>query len=181
MPLPPPVPREELHLRRIELRGYRREDGLFEIEGRVVDTKSHPMRLKSVDVTVPAGAAMHDMSVRLVLDEDLLVHDVVACSDAFPYPVCPEATASLAQLKGQRIGAGFSRFVRERLSGAQSCTHLMELLAPIATTAFQTLSPVRNSRPERLDKAGKPVKIDSCHAYAATGDIVRRHWPEFHK
>ena len=30
-----------LHLHRIEMRGYRRADGLYEIEGRVTDTKSH--------------------------------------------------------------------------------------------------------------------------------------------
>jgi hypothetical protein len=60
-----------------------------------------------------------------------------------PPPVPREATASLAQLKGLRIGAGFGRIARERLSGAQGCTHLNELLIPLATTAFQTLSPVR--------------------------------------
>jgi hypothetical protein len=160
MPLPPPpVPREELHLRQIELRGYRRNDGLYEIDARVTDTKSQPLQLKSRSETLPAGAP----------------------PDASPHPVCPEATASLAQLKGLRIGAGFGRIARERLSRAQGCTHLNELLIPLASTAFQTLSPVRNANPDRLDKNGRPLKIDSCYAYASTRELVRVNWPAFHK
>jgi len=33
------VAREELHFRRIDMRGYRRSDGLYEVEGRVTDVK----------------------------------------------------------------------------------------------------------------------------------------------
>jgi len=35
------VTRNELHFRRIDIRGFRRSDGLFEVEGRVVDRKPH--------------------------------------------------------------------------------------------------------------------------------------------
>ena len=43
MPLSPPAARDPLHTRRIEINGYRRADGLFDIEGRLTDTK--PFRL----------------------------------------------------------------------------------------------------------------------------------------
>ena len=33
------VTREELHFRRIDMRGWRRSDGLYEVEGRVIDHK----------------------------------------------------------------------------------------------------------------------------------------------
>ena len=36
---------------------------------------------------------------------------------------------------------------------------MVELLGPIATTAFQALAPVRFSRPEAVDGHGKPKKI----------------------
>jgi hypothetical protein len=168
VPLPAPVPREELHLRRIELRGYRRHDGLYEIEAHLTDSK-------------PQAAPLHDMWIRLVIDDELTVHDIVASTDASPYAACPEAVDTLAQLKGLRIGRGFGRIVRERLSGVQGCTHLTELLVPLATTAFQTLSDLRNARPDRLDANGKPVKIDSCYAYASTRELVRMRWPDFSK
>lgn len=74
MPLPASVPRDELHLRRIEVRGYRRHDGLYDIEARISDTKTDPMHLES-GAALPAGAPLHDMWVRLVLDDELTVHE----------------------------------------------------------------------------------------------------------
>src|SRR5258708_33648329 len=104
--LPPSVPRDELHLRRIELQGYRRVDGLFDVEARMIDTKTHELTLGSGRI-VPPGEPVHDMSIRLVVDEDLNVIDVVASTDASPFGICPEATATLQSMKGVRIGAGW--------------------------------------------------------------------------
>src|SRR3954468_10687043 len=179
MPLPPSVAREELHLRRIELRGYRRDDGLYDIEARMTDTKSHDLKLEHRE-TLPAGAPLHDMWMRLVVDEDLTVHDVVASTDAAPFAICPEATSTLAPLKGMRIGAGWTIAVKSLFAGARGCTHLTELLIPLATTAFQTLSQVRQARPATLNSRGRPVKIDSCYAYSSQRVVVERRWPEFY-
>jgi hypothetical protein len=177
MPLPPSVPREELHLRRIELRGYRRQDGRYDIEARMVDTKTSELTLPEGRV-VPAGAALHDMWVRLVVDEDLEVIDIVAATDASPFGLCREATATLQTMKGLRIAAGWSAAVRERLAGRNGCTHLTELLGPLATVAFQTLSQVRSANPMPVDANGRPRKIDSCYAYASDRGVVLSRWPE---
>lgn len=180
MPLPLSTERELLHIRQIALRGYRRADGLYDIEGRVTDTKEHPLRRPATDVDVPPGTALHDMWVRLVVDEDLVIRDIVVVTDASPQAACPEATATLMQLKGARIGPGWTRFVKERLGGSRSCTHLMELLMPIATAAYQTLSPVRLAKPDELGPTGRPLKIDSCYAYASDDQLVKQLWPQFH-
>ena len=176
MPLPPPLPRDELHLRRIEMRGYRRHDGLYDIEARITDTKSGTIALS--EKTVPAGVPIHDMWLRLVVDEDLTVHDVLAVTDASPHDVCPQAVEALAAVKGLRIGPGWSRALRDRLSRSENCTHLAELLMPLATTAYQTLAPLRHTRPERLDANGRPQKLDSCYAYATKSPVVMRRWPQ---
>ena len=176
MPLPPPQPRDEMHLRRIEMRGYSRHDGLYDIEARITDTKSSTFELS--EKTVPAGAPIHDMWLRLVVDEELTVHDVVAVIDASPFPHCPEAVRALSAIKGLRIGQGWSRAVKERLRRAENCTHLAELLMPLATTAYQTLAPLRHSQPDRLDKNGRPLKIDSCYAYSSKNEIVMRRYPQ---
>ena len=178
MPLPPSVEREELHLRRIELRGYRRADALYEVEARITDTKAQPHKLD--DSVLPPGAALHDMWIRMVVDEDLLVHDIVASTEASPFGICREAVGSLAQLKGLRIGPGWTAAVKQRLGGATGCTHLTELLMPIATTAFQTLTEVRMARPVKMNAKGVPAKIDSCYAYGSRRAIVQRRWPEFY-
>src|SRR5437868_7058599 len=165
MPLPPSAPRDEIHTRRIALHGYRRADGLFDVEAHMTDTKREALNVED-GRTIAAGDCIHDMWVRLVVDEDLNVVDVMATTDASPFGVCTQATPSLNTLKGLRIGPGWSAAIRERLSGAKGCTHLTELLKPLATVAFQTLVEVRRRKPAPLNRMGKPAKIDSCHAYA---------------
>jgi hypothetical protein len=178
MPLPPASPREEMHLRRIELRGFRRADGLFDIEARMDDTKQEPLRLDNGRV-VPPAEPVHEMAVRLVVDADLRVVDVMACTDAAPYGVCREAPGTLDVIKGLRIGPGWSRAVRERLSGHRGCTHHTELLGPLATVAFQTLWQVRRAKAQAGNGLGKPAKIDSCYAYASHRELVRERWPMY--
>jgi hypothetical protein len=56
----------------------------------------------------------------------------------------------------------------------------MELLMPIATAAYQTLSPLRLAKPTELGSNGQPLKIDSCYAYASDSPVVRQLWPQFH-
>jgi hypothetical protein len=50
----------------------------------------------------------------------------------------------------------------------------------MGTAAFQTIAEVRLARPPRLDPSGKPLKIDSCTAYAANRGIVGLHFPAFY-
>src|SRR5271163_798275 len=78
MPLTPPAPREELHTRAITLRGYRRQDGLFDIEARLVDTK--PFAMPNQDRGhIRAGEPLHEMWMRLTIDETM---QIVACEAA---------------------------------------------------------------------------------------------------
>jgi len=173
--------REELHLRRIEMRGFRRKDGLYEIEGRVIDTKPYDFVPASGERAVPADQAIHDMGVRLVFDDAMAVRAVSAFMDATPYAECAGGGDALQSLVGLRMVGGWSKEVNSRLRGGCSCAHLRELLIPMATAAFQSLSAVRMGQPDRLDANGRPVKIDSCWAYAAGRDIVRKRWPAFHQ
>jgi hypothetical protein len=120
------------------------------------------------------------MWVRVTIDDDFVVHDAVAVTDHSPFSMCPEAAGPMTALKGLRIGAGWNAEVRRRLGGAKGCTHLVELLGPLATTAYQSLVHVRLSKPDVVDETGRPVKIDSCYAYASQRDLVRDRWPEFY-
>jgi hypothetical protein len=159
------------------MHGFERDDGLFEIEGRVTDLKSMPFVIPE-GPTVEPGKPIHDMWIRLVIDDEYIVHDVLAVSDATPYRMCPAAAANLKRINGVRIASGWSREVKARLGGAQCCTHLREMLIPLGSAAFQTLVVARRRKPVPLDKTGKPRSIDSCFAYASDGDVVARRWPE---
>lgn len=171
------VERHEIHHRKIDLRFFRRSDGLYEVEGRLVDRKTHPFRRVLHEHDTPAGTALHDLVVCLVIDESLLVHDVRAAFGASPFALCREAANTLAPLKGLRIGAGWNKRVRELLGGAASCTHIVELLGPMATTAHQGLAPQRLARMAQSGSDEHRTKIDSCYAYGRDREVVARLWP----
>lgn len=176
MPLSPPAPREKLHERRIVLEGFRRADGLFEVEARLTDTKTYAFANEDRGEVRP-GEPLHGMLMRLTVDRDLTI---VACEAAIeygPYRLCPAIAPNFAALAGLRIGPGWMRAVKERVGGVKGCTHLVELLGPMATVAYQTLVVVRRDRP--VDPDRPPPLLNSCHVYAADGDLVARRWPRF--
>ena len=173
--------RKELHARSIEIRGFQRSDGLYEVEGRMIDRKSANFTHRSNGKTVPANEPIHDLGLRIVFDDSFVVREIQTFTESAPYPACPEGGRALQSLKGLVLGRGWNREVRLRLAGARSCTHLMELLGPLATTAFQTLGGIRSTEPEPLAANGRPVQIDSCYAYAADGELVKTLWPHFHQ
>lgn len=179
MPLSPPAEREPIHSRDVVCRGYRRADGLWDIEGRVTDTKTYAFP-NSDRGTVEAGEPVHDMWVRLTVDDDLLIHEAEAVSDYYPFRACPTIAPDFSALAGLRIRPGFTAEVRRRLGGVKGCTHLVELLGPVATTAFQTVFPARERRAAANPDGGQPGHIDTCHALRSDGEVVRRNWPAFY-
>lgn len=169
--------REPMHLRRIEMNAYRRRDGLIDVEGRVTDQRARSMKLFIGDRVLGEGEFVHDLWVRLVVDDHLVVHGVETASDARPYPMCSEGGANFDRLIGLKIGPGWSFAVKQRLGRAQGCTHLMELLIPMATAAYQAIAEIRMARPDQLDASGRPVRIDGCTAFAADRGLVALRWP----
>ena len=99
---------------------------------------------------------------------------------AGPFAVCPAITPAFAKLEGLTIGPGWRRAVQGRLGGVQGCTHLVELLGPLATTAYQTIHPwrARHQPPAETDRP--PAHLDSCHALARDGEVVRRHYSRWY-
>jgi len=188
VPLSPSVPREEIHTRAITLRGYRRLDGLFDIEAHLVDTK--PFTLPSQDRGhIPAGEPLHEMWMRLTIDEAMQIVACEAATDHSPYAVCPQAAPNFARLVGLRIRNGFLKEAALRVGGAAGCTHLRELLQQMATTAFQTVGPalarkeLANATGDALDTrisehfGGAERMLNTCLAYAADSPVVKRRWP----
>lgn len=179
MPLSPPVEREPLHRRTVECRGYRRTDGLWDIEGHIVDIKTYSFA-NDFRGEIRAGEPLHEMWIRLTVDEDFLVHGIEAVTDNAPYRVCPDITPNFQVLKGLRIAPGWTMAVKQRLGGVNGCTHLVELLGPVATVAYQTLVTVRKKRLADTPADRRPGVLDTCHAYRSDGEIVRERWPAFY-
>ncbi len=179
MPLSQPqTERERLHTRRIELHGYRRADGLFDIEATLADTKSYAFTTEDRGL-VDVGEKLHGMAMRMTVDEDMTIVGFEAATDHSPYAICPEIAPNYASLVGIRIGRGFLRAAAERVGGVHGCTHLRELLQQMATVAFQTLYPIRAKREPQEGAASKPSLINTCYAYREDGPIVAQRWPEW--
>ena len=174
------VTRKELHFRKIEMRGWERSDGLYEVEGHVTDQKPDVFTAVSGGRVVPAGEHIHDMGVKLVINQEMQVLEVSTFTTSAPYQDCMSAGTALQSIKGLRIASGWSSEVRRLLGGAQCCTHLMEILIPMGTAAFQSLTKIRQGEPDKLRANGTPTKVDSCYAYAANRAIVMQRWPNFY-
>jgi hypothetical protein len=180
MPLTPHAPRKPMHHRRVDCRGYLRDDGMWDVEGHLVDTKPYDIPNPDRGGTIRAGEHLHEMWIRLTVDTDLVVHAVEAKTDFGPYSLCGDITDNFRALVGLRIAAGWTQKTRELVGGVKGCTHLVELLGPVATTAFQTVYPARAKREGAGRKAGKPPLLDTCHAYRSDGPVVKHKWPEFY-
>lgn len=176
-----PARREHIHSRDIRCRGFRREDGLWDIEATLEDTKTYSFANQDRG-GVAAGEPIHRMHLRLTLSDELEVHAAEAATEAGPFDLCGAITPVFASLVGLRIGPGWRRAVLERMAGAKGCTHLTELLlGPLTTTAMQTVTAARAGRSESTRDGRPPPILDTCHALARTSDVVRRHWPQWHE
>ena len=179
MPLPPPVERQHLHTRTFQFSGHRRGDGLWDIDGHMTDIKTYGFKNEFRGEIGP-DEPLHDMWIRLTLDDDFLVHDIEAATEAAPYQVCPQITPNFKKVIGLRVGRGWRQKIRERVGGVEGCTHLVELLGAMATVAFQTIYPVLAKTATARASAQKPVLIDSCHAFRGDGEVVKKTWPDFY-
>ena len=182
MGLPEPVSREKKHQRKIDCEGYLRSDGLWDIDVHMVDTRTYDCTYDEFhrDGVIRAGEPVHDMWLRFTIDLDFLIHDVHAASDQTPFSICPQAAGAMRELIGLRIGYGWMKQVRERIGTDKSCTHLMDLLGPLAATAYQTLHAALEERNARRKEREKPPILDTCLALSSSGDVVRNLWPEFY-
>src|SRR5215470_365072 len=153
MPLSAPAPREHLHTRQVECRGYLRADGLWDVEGHMTDVKTYSFPSDERG-TVEAGTPVHDMWIRITLDDDLVIRAIEAVTDGSPYRMCPAITPNFQRLVGLAIKPGFLPKVKQLLGGVEGCTHLVELMGPIATTAFQTFT-ARYRKKKRAQEAAE--------------------------
>ena len=182
MPLSPPHPRHHYHTRRIHCEGYLREDGLWDIEARLEDTKSYAFDNNERGSVAP-GEPLHGMELRLTLDDDMVIRGAEAVIDHSPFEMCTDITSHYRSLLGLTIKPGFTLRLKERVGGTRGCTHLTELIGVMATVAFQTIHgsadrAVAEGRKAPAQDEGRPTHLGGCHALASHSPVVALHWPE---
>ena len=178
MPLPvPDVERELAHTRRVRYEGYKRADGLWDIEGHLTDIKNHDYRLKTG--VRRAGQPVHSMWLRLTIDRGFNIVDALASSEAVPYPGgCEGAAPAYRALVGLNLLKDFRRKARELLGGVRGCTHLTEMLGGMPTAAIQSFA---GEMKEEQDDGSKPFQLDHCLALETSTETVRRWYPRWYR
>lgn len=172
----PTVSRERLHGRTVTFDGYRRRDGLFDIEAHLTDVKDHDFAL--LTGVRPAGVPVHDMWVRATIDRGFVIRAIEAVTDSMPYPgACDRIGPAYEKLVGANLIDGFRKRLHELMGGVRGCTHITELLLFLPTAAIQTFAGL-----QREDEGtGKPFQLDHCHALATTSATVRRYYPKWYR
>src|SRR5215210_477204 len=181
--LPPPVARKHVHTRTVVFRGYRREDGLWDIEGQITDAKTYAFDHTERGRLEP-GNPVHGMAIRLTVDDAMKITDVAVTMPATPFEECQQAKPSLSPLIGRTLGAGWRKTIQETMGGIRGCTHLRELLFNMATAAYQTIPLYReHMRREAGLPAPKltrpPPHLGKCLAWDFDGPVVKRLRPQF--
>jgi len=182
MPLPPPAPRSHLHKRTCVYHGYLRDDGLFDIEAELKDTKSQPFRRH--DEEVPAGAPIHGMLIRATVNEAMTIVEIAGAMDDTPFGECRGSLEPLQAMVGATMGPGWRAAIERALGQDRGCTHLRELLFNMATAAFQTITAHQYAEeatqaPTAQAGSEPPYYMGKCLAWAFDGAVAKRLRPEF--
>lgn len=171
------VERELLHTRRVRYEGYKRADGLWDIEAHLTDIKNHDYQLKTG--VRRAGQPVHSMWLRLTIDRKFNITDAAASSDAVPYPGgCETIAPAYRKLVGLNLAGDFRKNVRKLFGGVRGCTHLTEMLAGMPTAAIQSFA--GEMKEEQAD-GSKPFQLDQCHALQTTSETVRQWYPKWYR
>jgi len=170
--LSPPVPREAVHKRQINCNGFVRKDGLYDIEAELTDHKTYPFP-NDFRGTVTPDLPVHHMILRVTIDKERIIQHAEAITITGPYTICPTANEVFHNLIGLQIGPGWRRKVQAAIGGRHGCTHITEMLGPVATIAYQTLygEEARQNRKlgpmtDREKQASRTQLANSCVGYA---------------
>jgi hypothetical protein len=177
MPLSTPSTRTRLHTRRVSYEGFRRDDGLFDLEGHLIDVKDHDYAL--LTGLRPAGVPVHDMWARVTLGNDYIIRSIEVRTDGMPYEgACDRIEPAYGKLAGASLLHGFRKTLYDAMGGVRGCSHVTELLAHAPTAAIQMFAGLRRE----IEPGGdKPFQLDRCHALETTTDTVRRYYPQWYR
>ena len=131
--------RQLVHGRQLVCRGYRRDDGRWDIEGRLADVKTRDVKLGGIHVA--AGEHYRALSLSVTVDDTHTIRDARVEVDVRTAgsAACARAAAARETLPGRRIDALFAAETAERFVRAADCPHLAELFGAVIATARETV------------------------------------------
>lgn len=183
MALSEPAARQPAHRRTITLDGFARDDGHFDIEAELIDTKHHSFPSRAHG-EIKKGQALHHMKVRVTVSEEMEIIEAEAVTLSGPYHECPQGALAIKHLIGKKIQPGWQKIVKRAIGGMQGCTHITELMGPVATVAFQTIfgekaRRARQNAPQDSETetaATNKALLNSCYALSEGKSAALWNW-----
>ncbi len=181
MALPAASPKRTLkHRRSIEVDIFARGDGLWEVDAHIADVKTRDARLAGT--VRSAGQPIHDMLLRIVIDEQFNIQQAGAETAWMPYTgLCDQHGDAYSQLVGLNLLKGFYSNVKARLGGVRGCTHLTELTQVLPTAVVQAFAGEVTEIREGSPADSPPFQLNRCHALRDDAPAVRLHYPRWYK
>ncbi|MGH8786889.1 MAG: DUF2889 domain-containing protein [Cupriavidus necator] len=176
----PACARKAAHTRTIQLQAYERQDGLWDLEALIEDTK--PEEFATQTTHFSCGVPIHLMAMRVTVNGALDVLAAEGSMQRMPFPsICPEAQSRLERLVGANLLKGFRQEISKRISAHERCSHLSELAALLPTLAVQTILQAKIVDEVETQPSSRPLKIGGCHAWREDGPLVMKHYPQWYR
>jgi hypothetical protein len=142
----------------------RAANGLWEVDARLVDTKTRNAAMAAG--IRRAGEPVHEMLLRLVVDEQLNIIEAGSETLWMPYPAqCAEHGDAYSRLVGLNLLQGFRAAVKERLGGILGCTHLTEMTQVLPTAVIQAFAGEVIDHPRTTPSSAR-YRSNRCHGAA---------------
>ena len=175
----PPAPQEKRQLvqkRAIQAEVYKREDGLWDIEAELIDTKGVDFHLKTG--TVKKGEPIHRMRLIITINQQMDILGAQANSLDVPYPgACETIAPEYQKLIGLNLMRGFRADLKQRFNGVSGCTHMTELCNIFPTAAIQAFAGEIFDVTNDDVKGPMPFQLNRCHALRTDGPAVKKYHP----
>jgi len=174
--------RRLVHERKIDLKVYRREDQLWDIEAEIIDCKGQDFQLAAL--SRKAGEPIHHMLLTVTINQGMDVVDAFAKSLQVPYEgTCELIGPDYAKLIGLNLLKGFREGVKSRLGGILGCTHISELTKLLPTAATQAFVgevfyvQANQTTDKKQPDEQLPFQFNGCHALRTDGEVVKQYHP----
>lgn len=169
--------RQLIHTRQINTQIFRRDDGLWDIEASLLDTKGKDFHLASG--VKEKGEPIHHMVLTVTIDTHFNVLAANAKSISVPYPGhCDTIETEYSKLVGLNLLSGFRKAIKELFEGVKGCSHISELCTVIPTVAIQGFAGEVFQLGEREGENHQemPFQLNRCHALRTDGPAVKKYY-----
>lgn len=175
-----PAERRLLHRRAIDVQVFARQDGCFDVEASLQDTK--PRDFPVAGGMRSASDPLHAMRLLLCIDAKANIIEARSETHWMPYPgACDQHGEAYGRLVGLNLFKGFRQGVKERLGGTRGCTHITELCQVLPTAVVQAFVGVVIDPRGSHEDTTPPFQLDRCHALRRDGESVKTHFPRWYR